>query len=142
MLDAQCLVLDLIRALRPLCVRLHAQSPDLADQLRRAASSVALNLAEGVRRTGRDKKRAYRIAAAKAQETKTALEVALAWGWLDESDLTTVRQMRAFATLPNDLAFGSDIEPSSPPVVPRRHPSPPLPSSRARRGPGSYHPPP
>jgi hypothetical protein len=55
---------------------------------------------------------------------------------------TTVRQMRAFATLPNDLAFGSDIETSSPPVVPRRHPSPPLPSSRARRGPGSYPPPP
>ena len=93
MLDAQCLVLDLIRALRPLCVRLHAQSPDLADQLRRAASSVALNLAEGVRRTGRDKKRAYRIAAAEAQETKVALEVALAWGWLDEAELATVRSL-------------------------------------------------
>ena len=91
MLDAQSLVLELIRALRPLCERLRVRSPDLADQMRRAATSVALNLAEGVRRTGRDKKRAYRIAAAEAQETKAALEVALAWGWLDEPDLATAR---------------------------------------------------
>ncbi len=48
---------------------------------------------EGVRRTGRDKKRAYRIAAAEAQETKVALEVALAWGWLDESALADVRTL-------------------------------------------------
>ena len=49
------------------------------------------DLGEGVRRTSRDKKRAYRIAAAEAQETEVALEVALAWGWLDEADLATVR---------------------------------------------------
>ncbi len=46
-----------------------------------------------MRRTGRDKKRAYRIAAAEAQETKVALEVALAWGWLDEAELATVRSL-------------------------------------------------
>ncbi|MBP8810671.1 MAG: hypothetical protein KBI14_28980, partial [Kofleriaceae bacterium] len=49
------------------------------------------NLSEGVRRTGRDKKHSYRIAAAEAQETKFALEVALAWRWLDEPSLATVR---------------------------------------------------
>ena len=74
-------------------MRLHEQSQDLADKLRRAASSVALNLGEGVRRTGRDKKRAYRIAAAEAQETKVALEVALAWGWLDDAELGAVRSL-------------------------------------------------
>jgi four helix bundle protein len=93
MLDAQRLVLDLIRALRPLCAQLALHSPDLADQLRRSVSSVALNLGEGVRRTGRDKKRAYRIAAAEAQEAKVTLEVALAWGWLDEPDVATVRTL-------------------------------------------------
>ena len=93
MLDAQRLVLDLIRALRPLCAQLALHSPDLADQLRRSVSSVALNLGEGVRRTGRDKKRAYRIAAAEAQEAKVTLEVALAWGWLDEPDIATVRTL-------------------------------------------------
>ena len=91
MLDAQLLVLDLIRALRPLCEQIARPSPDLADQLRRAATSVMLNLGEGVRRTGRDKKHSYRIAAAEAQETKFALEVALAWRWLDEPAVATVR---------------------------------------------------
>ena len=33
-------------------------------------SAIALNLCEGVRRTGRDKKRAYRIAAAESQEVR------------------------------------------------------------------------
>ncbi|MBP8810651.1 MAG: four helix bundle protein [Kofleriaceae bacterium] len=91
MLDAQFLVLDLLRALEPLCVQLQTRSPALADQLRRAATSVGLNLSEGVRRTGRDKKHSYRIAAAEAQETKFALEVALAWRWLDEPAVATVR---------------------------------------------------
>ena len=36
---------------------------------------------------------AYRIAAAEAQETKVALEVALAWGWLDDAELDTVRSL-------------------------------------------------
>jgi len=93
MLDAQHLVLDLIRALRPLCTQIQRHSPDLADQLRRSVSSIALNLGEGVRRTGRDKKRAYRIAAAEAQEAKVTLEVALAWGWLDEPEVAAVRAL-------------------------------------------------
>ena len=80
MLDAQLLVLDLIRTLRPLVDDLATRAPDLADQVRRAATSTALNLAEGVRRSGRDKKRAYRIAAAEAHEVRAALDVALAWG--------------------------------------------------------------
>ena len=82
MLDAQLLVLDLIRTLRPLVDDLATRAPDLADQVRRAATSTALNLAEGVRRSGRDKKRAYRIAAAEAHEVRAALDVALAWGFV------------------------------------------------------------
>jgi four helix bundle protein len=46
MLDAQLLTLDLIRALRPLCEQIARSSSDLADQLRRAATSVMLNLGE------------------------------------------------------------------------------------------------
>ena len=95
MLDAQHLVLDLIRALRPLCEQIARQSPDLSDQLRRAATSVMLNLGEGVRRTGRDKKRAYRIAAAEAQEVRAALEAALAWGWVDDAAVTMARALAA-----------------------------------------------
>ena len=46
MLDAQLLTLDLIRALLPLCEQIARSSSDLADQLRRAATSVMLNLGE------------------------------------------------------------------------------------------------
>jgi hypothetical protein len=42
-----CSSLDLIRALRPLCEQIARSSSDLADQLRRAATSVMLNLGEG-----------------------------------------------------------------------------------------------
>ena len=93
MLDAQFLALDLIRALRPLCEQVARPGADLADQLRRAATSVALNLGEGVRRTGRDKKRAYRIAAAEAQEVRIALEAAVAGGWLDDAAVTAARAL-------------------------------------------------
>ena len=93
MLDAQQLTLDLIRSLRPLVAQLHVQNSDLENQLRRAASSVALNLGEGIRRTGKDKKRAYRIAAAEAQEVKSALEVACAWGYVDDGALAPVRAL-------------------------------------------------
>ncbi|MEZ4401502.1 MAG: four helix bundle protein [Kofleriaceae bacterium] len=84
MLDAQTLVLQLIRVLRPLVAEINRSSPGLGDQLRRAATSVALNLAEGTRRVGADKRRVYRIAAAEAQELKAALAVAVAWGYLDD----------------------------------------------------------
>lgn len=93
MLDAQFVALDLIRALRPLCEQIARSSADLADQLRRAATSVVLNLGEGVRRTGRDKRRAYRIAAAEAQEVRAALEAAVAWGWVDEVAVTAARAL-------------------------------------------------
>ena len=54
--------IELIRELKPLVQRLGKQDPDLAKQLRKAASSVALNLAEGNRRGGKDKPYHFRVA--------------------------------------------------------------------------------
>ena len=93
MLDAQQLILDLIRALRDLVDRLRVLDPDLARQIVRAATSVALNLAEGTRRAGKDRRRAYRIAAGEAQEVRAAIEVAAAWGLVDEAALAAVRAL-------------------------------------------------
>lgn len=53
-------------------------------QLRRAAASVPLNLAEGRRRSGRDRQHLFRIAAGSAAEVRACLLVAQAWGWLAE----------------------------------------------------------
>jgi four helix bundle protein len=55
----------------------------LADQLKRAAQSVPLNIDEGSRRAGRDRLHLWRIAAGSAAEVRSALEVAAAWGYID-----------------------------------------------------------
>ena len=78
------LSLDLIRALGPVVVAIGRQDPDLARQLRRAASSVALNLGEGSERAGRDRTHCYRVAAGSHREVATALRVAGAWGYVGD----------------------------------------------------------
>jgi four helix bundle protein len=52
---------------------------DLARQVRRAASSVVLNVAEGHQRAGKDRQHCFRIAAGSANEVRAALRVARAW---------------------------------------------------------------
>ena len=56
--------------------------PDLARQLRRAATSVPLNLREGNRRAGRDRLHLFRVAAGSVAEVLAGLEVATAWRYL------------------------------------------------------------
>jgi len=86
MLVAYTVALDLIRALRPVVAQLRKHSPEAADQVERAASSVAHNLAEGSRRNGRDPKRFFDMAHGSAGEIRGALDVAEAWGWPIDSD--------------------------------------------------------
>ena len=81
--EAYEVTLELAAVLRPVLDQLARWDRDLADQTRRAASSVVLNLAEGARRTGRDRLHFYRIAAGSAAEVRAALAVARAWGNLE-----------------------------------------------------------
>ena len=80
--EAYEVALEMVSALRPSVEALGQRDKDLADQVRRAGSSVVLNLAEGARRRGKDRMRFYRIAAGSAAEVKAALEVARAWQYL------------------------------------------------------------
>ena len=77
--------LDVVRSLRSSLAAIGANDRALADQLRRAASSISLNLAEGFRRAGKDRTQFYRIAAGSADEATAALRVALAWGYIEEA---------------------------------------------------------
>ena len=77
--------LGLVIALRQEVERLSKYDRALADQLRRAASSVVLNLAEGNRRVGQDRLHFFRIAAGSAAEARAALDVARAWGLVGTS---------------------------------------------------------
>ena len=91
--------LELIRLLAPLCRTLTRHDPKLVDQIRRAATSVANNLAEGQARVGRDRRHLARIAYASAAEVATSLRVAVAWGFVTDVDigaaLTKLDRVRA-----------------------------------------------
>lgn len=75
---------QLIVSLRPLVPAIQACDRELADQLRRAAQSVLLNLAEGQKYQNGNRKKHYEIAQGSANEVKAALDAAEAWGWLEE----------------------------------------------------------
>ncbi len=65
----------------PLLERLTALDAKLADQLRRAAQSVALNIVEANRRTGRNRRNRFRIALGSAAEVASCIDVAVALGY-------------------------------------------------------------
>lgn len=82
--------LDVIRLLRPLLPRLARFDLALSKQLSRSASSIALNLGEGQHSTGGTRRQRYLSAAGSASETRSALEVARAWGYLSDEDCAPV----------------------------------------------------
>ena len=75
--------LELIRQLREPLATVLRRDPDLAQQLRRAAASVPLNISEGSRRQGRDRLHLWRVAAGSADEVVASLRVAEALGHLE-----------------------------------------------------------
>jgi len=85
--EAQKLALDAVAALGPLVGTVAQHDRDLASQLRRAGSSLPLNVAEGARREGRDRLQHYRIAAGSAAEARSALQVARAWGYIGGAEV-------------------------------------------------------
>ncbi len=84
------LALDAIRHLVAPLATIRQRDPDLAQQLRRAAASMALNLGEGRRRAGRDRLHHYRVAAGSADEVVTALRVAESFQLVTEEAVAPV----------------------------------------------------
>ena len=85
--EVEEVALELIAALRPLTSRIRARDYGLADQLARAASSVALNVGEGNYSQGGNRRTRFFTAAGSANETRLALRVATAWGILPAADV-------------------------------------------------------
>ncbi len=81
--DAFEVSLQIIRKLEGPLQALEKRDPSLAVQLRRAAASVSLNIAEGRRRTGKDRLHLWRVAAGSAGEVVASLRVAEAFGYVD-----------------------------------------------------------
>ena len=86
--DALEISLKAIQSLGKVYARIQAQDPDLARQLRKSLSSVPLNLSEGCRRSGKDRRFHWRVAAGSADEARTCLRVASAWGFVQDEDLS------------------------------------------------------
>ena len=79
--------LEWAAVLRPALERIARRDPDLGRQVRRAVASVALNLAEGAERAGKDRLHLYRVAAGSLAEAGTGLRLARAWRWIVARDL-------------------------------------------------------
>lgn len=90
---------ELLTALAPLVVQIKREDNDLADQLRRAAQSVLLNLGEGQRFNNGNKRRHYEIAQGSANEVRAALDAAVAWGWIAADGAERVLLDRLLAIL-------------------------------------------
>jgi four helix bundle protein len=76
-------MLEVLRAIRGAIGAIEKRDPDLARQLRRAAASVVLNLAEGSGSFGRMRTMRYRTALGSARETLACLRVGEALGYVE-----------------------------------------------------------
>jgi four helix bundle protein len=79
MLRVYEVAMRVIEELRPALVVIEGKDRDLGRQLRRAASSVVLNIAEGGGCSGGLRRERYRTALGSAREVAACLDVARAW---------------------------------------------------------------
>ena len=83
MLRIYPVVIEVIGGVRPVIEQLERKDPDLARQMRRAASSVALNLSEGTSSRGKNRGLRYNTALGSMRETLSCIDVAVALGYVD-----------------------------------------------------------
>ena len=96
MLKIYPVVIEFVGTLRPLLAQIERRDRDLGRQLRRAASSGALNLGEGMYSRGELRTARYHTALGSMRESLSCLEVAQAFGYvrtLDESLLAQVNRI-------------------------------------------------
>jgi four helix bundle protein len=86
MLRIYTTVLEMLTGLRPVMAQIEAHDRDLGRQLRRAATSVALNMQEGFGSSGGTRRERYRSALGSARETGACLDAAVALGYVDSVD--------------------------------------------------------
>lgn len=76
------LAIEIGRRLKPIVLAVKQHDAELADQIYRAAKSMALNAPEGGRRSGRDRNYHFKVAAGSAAEIVAAIRFAIAWDYL------------------------------------------------------------
>ncbi len=86
MLRIYTTIMEVLRMLRPVVAEIEMHDRDLARQLRRAASSMALNVGEGSGSSGGTRRERYRNALASSRETGACLDVSVALGYVERVD--------------------------------------------------------
>ena len=74
---------EIVRELAPLVQVIREQDRALADQLKRAAQSVVLNIAEGRGNDAGNARARFSTACGSAKEVRAALNVASDWGYIE-----------------------------------------------------------
>ncbi len=74
---------DVVRELVPVVRSIRAHDKSLADQLKRAAQSVVLNIAEGRGSDAGNARARFSTACGSAKEVRAALNIASDWGYID-----------------------------------------------------------
>ena len=93
MFQAQELSFQAIEALSPIVRKLKSRSGSLADQLERAATSVALNIAEGNHVQPGNRRARFFTASGSAHESLAALRSAVCWGHVQAAEAEPAREL-------------------------------------------------
>ncbi|MEJ7734124.1 MAG: four helix bundle protein [Polyangiaceae bacterium] len=99
MLEAYDAYLVTLRSIRGEIARIEHRDIDLARQLRRAAASVALNMAEGSGSQGGTRRQRYLSSLGSANEVLACFDVASALGYCDPPPNLRRSLQRTIATL-------------------------------------------
>ena len=94
MLRIYDVVIENIGEMRPVMEQVARHDADLARQMRRAFSSVALNLAEGAGVGGGSRKVRYETALGSMQEVMACVDLARAMGYVGAIEPGAVERMR------------------------------------------------
>ena len=78
--------IEMLRQLQPVLERIRTRDSNLADQLKRAATSVPLNLHEGAYSQGGNTRARFHTALGSAAEVRACLDVAEALGYVNSVD--------------------------------------------------------
>jgi four helix bundle protein len=93
MLRIYPVILQFLRGAVPVIAQIEAHDRDLARQLRRCGSSIALNTQEGSGSRGGTRRERYRNALGSAREAGACLDVAIALRYVPEVDGALLDQL-------------------------------------------------